>query len=232
MHWKPAGLLVVVVCAHIARAGVVTPVSSDRLVYALNRETIPQTTNQTVGPSFGLWQAQAYTPNLNAGDPNFNVNGSSVAITASQQSNFGAAGVSYSGFVFVDYGVGVAPNPGASGISRCFTTFHVDGNCPYQLDATFLMSGFVASETAASISLVAGTSGPAIFSMTSSGSQSGVLPTGDYTLKILITGDAFGVSQIGDSRRQIDATFAIPAPSAAVSLVVLCGIVSRRRLRK
>src|SRR5262249_18486226 len=146
---------------------------------------IPQTTVQSAGPAFGAWTAQAYAPNVNFGDPNFNPNGSLVDITASQQSNFTPSAVTFSGFVFIDYSAGVSPNPGVSGISRCFTTFHVDGSCPYQLDASFQFPGIVASLTTASISLVSGTSGPAIFSMTSTGSQSGVLTSGDYTLKIL-----------------------------------------------
>ncbi|HMN41717.1 MAG TPA: hypothetical protein PKE29_12795, partial [Phycisphaerales bacterium] len=69
--------------ARAASAGIITPISTDRFVTAMNRETLPQTTVTNTGPALGPWQSTAIAANLLPTDPNFNINGSPCAITVS-----------------------------------------------------------------------------------------------------------------------------------------------------
>ena len=213
-----------------AEAGVITPVSSNRVVSVVNRETNPQTFQSFTGPTLGTWQAQAYASN-DSSQPNWNPFGSIVAVTSSQQSNFTSAGVTFSGFVFIDYGGAAQPNPGVSASNRCDTVFHVQGSSDYHFQGTIASNNV--SETQGSLFLRSDLNGQNIFSLTASGSQSGTLPTGDYTLSFLIQGNSMGVNQIFDARTQIDATFTIPSPATgfAIALLPLALLSRRRRLK-
>ena len=75
-----------------ANAGILVPVSSDRLVSVTNRENLPATTVWASGPTLGAWDATAYKANLSFADPNANPNGSPLAVTAMQHSDFPRAG--------------------------------------------------------------------------------------------------------------------------------------------
>ncbi len=210
------------ILASNAPAGVVTPTSSNRVVSVLNRETLPQTTVTMTGPSLGAWQSQAQSIN-DVGQPNFNPNGAGLTVTSSQQSNFSAAGVTFTGFVFIDYNGVALPQLGSAVSNRSDTTFHVQGDCDYLLGSTFAANSV--AQFTNSISLRS-TGGQQFFTLSASGSRAGTLPTGDYILSILITGSSSG-SQTADVRSQIDATFTIPAP--AVGLVLLAPLVLATR---
>ena len=132
----PCLIAATVIHASSANADIVTPISSDRQVSVLNRDTNPQTAASVTGPAFGPWQATAYAIN-DSSNPNFNGDGSAVAVTSQQQSAFSASGISFSGFVFIDYTVGLVPDLGCMGTNRCDATFHVDGTCPYQFQCAF-----------------------------------------------------------------------------------------------
>lgn len=211
----------------VAIAGIVTPISSNRVVTSLNRETLPQTQVSFTGPTVGMWQATAQASNLNASDPNFNSNGALVVVTSSQQSNFSSAGISFSGFIFIDYSFALMPQLGTSATNRCDTVFHVEGNSDYQFQAAYSGQDFF-NETASTIFLRSNTTSQTLFSISASDSRSGTLPTGDYTLSVLITGGTSG-SQFADARRQIDATFTIPAPAAGLGFLAPLCLASRRR---
>jgi hypothetical protein len=212
-----------------ARGGVVTPISSNRLVSVLNRETLPQTQVSFTGPTLGSWQATAQASNLNFSDPNFNFNGSLVVVTSSQQSAFSSAGVSFSGFVFIDYSSVLPPHLGTSGTNRCDTVFHVEGASDYTFQATYT---FMATEALTSwgIFLRNNSTAQTIFNQNASGVRAGTLPTGDYTLSILIQGNSGGTLW-GDARTQIDALFSIPAPATGAWLLLLAPIALARRRR-
>ncbi len=211
----------------VVLGGVVTPLSSNRTVTALNRETIPQTQVSFTGPAVGLWQATAQVSNLNFSDPNFNPNGALVVVTSSQQSMFSSAGISFSGFVIIDYSFAALPQLGTSVSNRCDTVFHVEGNSDYQFQAAYSGQDFF-NETVSTVFLRNNSTSQTLFSITASDMRSGTLPTGDYTLSILISGGTSG-SQIADARRQIDATFTIPAPAAGFGLLAPLVLATRRR---
>ena len=218
-----------VVCAAPTqgRAGVVTPLSSNRFVTVLNRETLPQTTMSFTGPALGPWQATAYVIN-ELGQPNANPFGSPTAVTSSQQSSFAADGVSFTGFVFIDYSGVVPPNLGVSATNRSDTIFHVEGDCSFQFQATFTSNNV--SETQGSLFLRSTATSQNIFSLTASGSQSGILPTGDYTLSIVIQGNSGGILSF-DGRTQIDALFTIPAPSTGLCILLAPLLLASRSRR-
>ncbi len=211
----------------VAWAGMVTPLSSNRSVTALNRETIPLIQISSSGPAFGSWQSQAQAANV-SNQPNYNPAGSFVTATSFQQSDFSSSGLSYSGFVFIDYIAAFQPNPGTSVSNRCDAIFHVEGNSDYQFQAAYSGQDFL-NETTSTIFLRSNTTAQTLFSITASDMRSGTLPTGDYTLSILISGGTSG-SQIADARRQIDATFTIPAPGTLLALCPI-GILATRRRR-
>ncbi len=178
------------------------------------------------GPTIGPWQAQVQVANA-SGQPNFNPNGSIVSVTSFQQSDFSSNGVSYSGYAFIDYNGSSLPQLGTSVSNRCDTVFHVEGNADYQFQATLVANSVAQFNN--SIFLRNNASGANLFSFSASGATSGTLPTGDYTLSILITGSSSG-TQVFDVRSQIDATFTIPAPAGA-SLLGVSGLLGTRRRR-
>ena len=227
-----ARLLIVSVCAaaipHAARGGLVTPISSNRVVTALNRETLPQTQVTFTGPVVGAWQATAYALN-DIGQPNANPNGSSVAITSAQNSTFDASGLVYSGFVFIDINAAVIPNPGVQGTNICDATFRITGACDFSLLSVSSGQDFF-NETTNSIVLRNDTTSQTIFSFSGSSTRSGTLLSGDYTLSIRIQGSASGPTQFADGRRQLDLSFAVPAPSTLLALCPI-GILATRRRR-
>ncbi len=230
--WVTLAVGVLLLTQAVSRAGIVTPTSSTRLVSATNRETIPTTQQSSTGPAFGAWAGNAVVPNLDFGDPNFNPFGSLLVVSASQQSNFSAAGVTFTGFVFVDYTFGFAPVPGGAATSRSDCTFHVEGPCDFVFQSTFTAYDLSNSHNVVSASAVLrrNTTSETIFSRTFTGDQLGTLTTGDYTLSILIQANSMGAQQYGDARAQIDATFTIPGPSSAL-IVALFPLLARRSSR-
>ncbi len=209
----------------LAHAGVVTPLSSTRTVSATNRENLPPNTVTFSGPTLGPWQATALASNVNFSDPNFNINGNALAATSSQQSNFSASGISFSGFVFIDIVALFTFVQGASALNRCDTSFHVEGSCDYQFQATITSNNV--SETQGFISLRNDTTSQNIFSLTASANQFGTLPTGNYTLSTLIQGNSSGTIAF-DGRTQIDAVFTIPTPAAPMLLLAPLAVRRRR----
>jgi hypothetical protein len=222
-----AALLAIVLAAGPAPASIVTPISSTRVVSVVNRETNPQTSQSFTGPQFGSWQAQAYASN-DSSNPNYNQAGSIVAVTSSQQSTFSPSGVTFTGFVFIDYSSPTLPNNGVSAADRCDTVFHIDGPCPYQFQTAFTSNNV--SETAGIITLQNNATMQNVFSITASDTRAGTLPTGDYTLSIVINGIAMGFNQTFDGRTQVDAALTVPAPGGA-ALLGLFAIFARRRAR-
>ncbi len=61
-----------------------------------------------------------------------------------------------------------------------------------------------------------------------SGNRSGMLPVGDYELRVLINGNSGG-SIAFDGRTQIDTVFSVPTPGTGAAFGVLVVIAARRR---
>lgn len=227
-----AQLLVVSGClaaiSHSAWGGIVTPISSNRLVSALNRETLPQTQVTFTGPSSGPWSATAYANN-NLGQPNYNVAGNPVAVTSSQTSSFDGSGASYSGAVFIDYSAVAIPNLGVAGSNRFDASFHVEGLCEYGLLLTLSGNDFF-GETTGRVVLRNDSTAQTLLSLTTSSTRSGSLPTGDYTLSVTIEGSTSGPNQFADARRQFDLMFVIPSPATtAIGGIGLATMARRNR---
>lgn len=223
-------LIPIAIMANHATAGVVTPLGSNRTVSIVNRETIPQTQVSFTGPTVGPWQATAYALN-EIGQPNANPNGSSVAITSAQNSTFDASGLVYSGFVFIDFNAAVIPNPGVQGTNICDATFRIAGTCDFSLLCVSSGQDFF-NETTNSIVLRNDTTAQTIFSFSGSSTRSGTLLSGDYTLSIRIQGSASGPTQFADGRRQLDLSFAVPAPGTLLALCPIGILATRRRRRR
>lgn len=215
---------IVLVPMRLAGAGILVPTSSDRLVTVTNRENLPETTVSATGPATGPWVATAYKANLTFSDPNANPNGSPLAVTATQQSDFSANGVSFSGFIFVDYSGVVPPNLGCTATNRCFATFHIAAPCDYTLGTTITSNNV--SETQGSVALFQ--NGSPLFTQTVSGDRTGTLQVGDYELRILILGGSGG-SIAFDGRTDMNVTFSVPAPAAPLALLPLGLLAVRRR---
>ncbi len=108
-------------------------------------------------------------------------------------------------------------------------TFQVDGSCPFDFQTTFTSNNV--SETQGSLFLRNNTTSTNVFSYSASGSQSGILSTGNYTLSILIQGHSGG-SLSFDGRTQIDAVFNVPAPAACTGLGLSAAALLARRRRR
>ncbi len=220
-----AVVIAVSAAASFAWGGVVTPLSSNRVVSVTNRETSPQSSQSFTGPAVGPWQQQAVVSN-DSSQPNWNPFGSIFAVTSSQHSNFDAGGIAFAGFVLLDFSVPVQPVPGGSVSNRCDAMFHVEGQCNYSLQATYSGTD-LRNETSGTVFLRNDSTSQTLFSLSASNALAGTLLTGDYTLSIVIQGNVNGV-MAANARNQIDLTFAIPAPSAIAILTPLA-FVGRRR---
>jgi hypothetical protein len=207
-----------------AAAGVMSPISSDRFVSVTNRENLPATTVSASGPAMGSWQSTAYKANLSSADQNINFDGSALAVTSTQQSDITSNGITFNGFVFIDYVAVVPPNLGGAATNRCYAEFHIAAPCDYTLGTT--ISSNNVSETQGTVALFQ--SGSPLFTQTMSGNRSGTLPVGDYELRILISGNSGG-SIAFDGRTQIDAVFSVPAPTSALSFTLPGFALARRR---
>lgn len=214
----------------LCQGGIVTPTSSNRVVSVSNRETFPTTDQSFAGPPFGFWQDQAFARN-DSNQPNWNPSGSLLSVTSSQQSSFTASGVEFSGFVFIDYDAASAPNRGCTLVCRCDCTFQVVGSTDYQFNGVLSGFDFSPQQNEVSSTVFLRNLGTAqnVFVFNGAGTSAGTLATGDYTLSILIQGGTSGLQQIADARRQIDATFTVPAPAAAAPLALGIFALPRRR---
>jgi hypothetical protein len=219
---------VVLANAAASYGAIVTPISSTRTISVLNRETSPQTSMSASGPMFGAWQASVHAIN-DSGQPNYNPFGSVVDVTSSQQSDFGASGVSFAGFVFIDYSTGLSPILGTSATNRCDAVFHVDGPCPYAFQATFSGTDLL-NETTGTIFLRNNATLQNVFSVSASSSNSGTLAAGDYTFSILLQANNSG-SPAADGRKQAAASLVVPAP-AALAILAPCGLLGGIRSRR